>query len=64
MYLAGPGMAFIAYILGGSIISSTMACLGEMTALFPIEGPIFAFACHFLDEAMGYAAGWLVWYVS
>lgn len=61
MYLAGPGLAILAYLLGGSIIWSTMASLGEMTALFPIEGPVFAFTCHFLDEAMGYAIGWLLW---
>ena len=36
--LAGPGMAVICYILVGSIMWSMMACLGEMTALFPIQG--------------------------
>ncbi|KAF2466167.1 uncharacterized protein BDR25DRAFT_238012, partial [Lindgomyces ingoldianus] len=60
IYLAGPGLAFIAYIIGGSIEWATMASLGEMTALFPIEGPIFAFTCHFLDQGLGYAAGWLI----
>lgn len=61
IYLAGPGMAIIAYLLTGSIIGSTMACLGEMTALFPIEGPLFQFPSRFLDAAVGYAVGWMAW---
>ena len=39
--LAGPGMAVITCILAGTVMWSMMACLGEMTALFPIQGPIF-----------------------
>lgn len=62
IFLAGPGLAWISYLVGGSIVYSTIACLGEMTALFPIEGPIFAFASYFLDEAMGFTLGWMIWY--
>ncbi len=41
---------------------SSAACLGEMAALFPVKGPIFEFPRRFLDESLGYAAGWMTWY--
>ena len=59
--LAGPGMGFVSYILMGTIIWSVQAALGEMTALFPIEGAIFELPSRFLDQATGYAAGWMAW---
>jgi amino acid transporter len=61
IFLAGPGLAVIAYLLVGSIMWSTMGCLGEMTALFPIQGSIFVFPARFLDVGVGYAAGWMCW---
>lgn len=30
-----------------------------MTALFPVQGPLFEFPVRFLDEAVGYATGWM-----
>jgi amino acid transporter len=32
-----------------------------MTALFPVQGPLFEFPGRFLDEAVGYAVGWMAW---
>ncbi|KAK3941891.1 amino acid permease-domain-containing protein [Diplogelasinospora grovesii] len=62
IYLAGPGLAWMAYILGGTVLWSSAACLGEMTALFPVKGPIIEFPRRFLDESLGYAAGWMTWF--
>jgi yeast amino acid transporter len=39
-----------------------MATLGEMTALFPVKGPIFEFARRFLDESIGMATAWMSWF--
>ena len=61
IYLAGPGLAWIAYILMGTAIWSTMAYLGEMAALFPVPGTLFEFPCRFVDESIGYAVGWMSW---
>lgn len=61
IYLAGPGLAWIAYILMGTAIWSAMASLGEMTALFPVPGALFEFPCRFVDESIGYAVGWMSW---
>jgi amino acid transporter len=39
-----------------------MACMGEMTALFPRKGPVFDFPRRFLDESIGLATGWIIWF--
>jgi amino acid transporter len=61
LFLTGPGVAVVVYILVGLSLWSVNACLGEMTALFPIKGPIFEFPSRFIDEAVGFACGWMVW---
>ncbi|ERF69015.1 hypothetical protein EPUS_06702 [Endocarpon pusillum Z07020] len=62
IYYAGPSLALFAYLLTGTVMWSAMACLGEMTALFPVKGAVFEFPGRFLDEAVGYAVGWMAWY--
>ena len=37
IYLTGPGLAFIAYLITGTVMWSAVACLGEMTALCEIN---------------------------
>jgi amino acid permease len=64
IYIAGPGLAVISYLLSGSVMWATMGSLGEMSALFPtLEGGIFVFPRRFLDEGIGYATGWMAWSV-
>ena len=36
IYYAGPGLTIFAYLITGTVMWSAMACLGEMTALFPV----------------------------
>jgi amino acid transporter len=62
IYIAGPGMAIVAVVLASSVMWSVVACLGEMTALFPVQGPLFEFPGRFIDEAVGYATGWISWF--
>ena len=61
IYFAGPGLATLAYFLSGTIIWSSAACLGEMTALFPVKGPLFEMPKRFLDQSVGYATAWMTW---
>jgi yeast amino acid transporter len=61
IHLAGPGMAVLAYLLMSTLMWSVMATMGEMTALFPVKGPIFEFIRRFVDEAVGYASAWMLW---
>ncbi|KAF1817393.1 proline-specific permease [Eremomyces bilateralis CBS 781.70] len=60
--MAGPGVAVIAFALACTIMWAIVGCVGEMTALFPIPGPLFEFPGRFLDESVGYATGWLSWF--
>ncbi|KAF1961481.1 hypothetical protein CC80DRAFT_488742 [Byssothecium circinans] len=62
IYIAGPGLAIVAMVLACSVMWSVIACLGEMTALFPVQGPLFEFPGRFIDEAVGYATGWITWF--
>ena len=61
IYTAGPGLAVIAFLFACSAVWAVVDCLGEMTALFPVQGPLFEFPGRFLDEAVGYATGWTSW---
>lgn len=48
----------------GTVANSVMACLGEMTALISIPGPMSEFASRFVDDSLGFAVGWMFWCVS
>jgi yeast amino acid transporter len=63
IYIAGPGLGVIAFLLACSVMWAVLGCLGEMTALFPIPGSLFEFPGRFLDEAVGYATAWTSWLV-
>ena len=61
VHITGPGLAVFAYLISGTVMWSAMACLGEMTAIFPVQGAVFDFPGRFIDEAVGYAVGWMAW---
>jgi amino acid transporter len=48
-------------LIMGTILWSAMASLGEMTALFPVKGPIIDFPSRYIDESVGFATGWMAW---
>lgn len=60
--VAGPGLAVVAFVLASTVMWCVVSCLGEMTALFPVQGPLFEFPGRYIDEAVGYATGWLAWF--
>jgi amino acid transporter len=64
IFLAGPGLGVISMVVACTIMWSVIAALGEMTALFPVQGPLFEFPCRFIDESVGYAVGWMAWLVK
>ncbi|KAK3385885.1 proline-specific permease [Podospora didyma] len=59
---AGPGGAVLGYILMGTVISSVMSGLGEMTALLPVNAPVMEFPRRFLDRGVGFTVGWMYWF--
>ncbi|KAI9150461.1 Proline-specific permease [Paramyrothecium foliicola] len=59
---AGPGGAVLSYLLIGTVIHSVISCLGEMTALMPVNAPMMEFPRRFLDRGVGFAVGWIYWF--
>jgi yeast amino acid transporter len=64
LHAAGPGGAILAYVLTGTVAWSVIASLGEMTALMPVKAPIVEFASRYVDSAVGFATGWMYWFVA
>ncbi|KMP07422.1 hypothetical protein CIHG_00283 [Coccidioides immitis H538.4] len=60
--VAGPFGGVLAYLLVGTVISSVVSCLGEMTALMPVNAPVVEFPRRFLDRGVGFAVGWMYWF--
>lgn len=46
----------------GTVISSVISSLGEMTALMPVNAPVMEFPRRFLDRGVGLAVGWMYWF--
>ncbi|KAL2024839.1 hypothetical protein VTK56DRAFT_5660 [Thermocarpiscus australiensis] len=59
---AGPGGAVVCYVLMGTVISSVISCLGEMTALMPVNAPVMEFPRRFVSRGVGFAVGWTYWF--
>ncbi|KAK4462217.1 hypothetical protein QBC42DRAFT_176586 [Cladorrhinum samala] len=59
---AGPGGAVVCYVLMGTVISSVISCLGEMTALMPVNAPVMEFPRRFVSRGVGFAVGWVYWF--
>jgi amino acid permease len=62
MYLRGTGSAVIAYLLMGSLMRSANASLAEMSAVFPVKGPIIDIPSRFINGGVGFAIGLMAWY--
>ncbi|EZF68454.1 hypothetical protein H105_08974 [Trichophyton soudanense CBS 452.61] len=60
--LGGPGGAVVAYLLMGTVVGAVISCLGEMTALMPVNAPVMEFPRRFLDRGVGFAVGWTYWF--
>ncbi|KAK0610419.1 amino acid transporter [Bombardia bombarda] len=59
---AGPGGAVVCYLLMGTVIASVISCLGEMTALMPVNAPVMEFPRRFVSRGVGFAVGWMYWF--
>lgn len=59
--VAGPFGAVICYLVMGTVMSSVVSCLGEMTALMPVNAPVMEFPRRFIDRGVGFAVGWMYW---
>ncbi|KAK5169383.1 uncharacterized protein LTR77_005358 [Saxophila tyrrhenica] len=55
---AGPGGLFLAYTIYSIMLALINNCIAEMTTLFPVTGGFIRLAGHFVDDALGFMAGW------
>jgi amino acid transporter, AAT family len=55
--VAGPAV-IVSYVIGAILAGIVAACLGEMTARFPLRGAFGALCAKFLSPFAGYVARW------
>ncbi|KAM0245257.1 hypothetical protein ACHAQJ_010603 [Trichoderma viride] len=55
---AGPGSLFLAYALYSMVLALVNNSLAEMTVLMPVSGGFIRLAGHWVDDALGFMAGW------
>ncbi|OJJ45782.1 hypothetical protein ASPZODRAFT_160015 [Penicilliopsis zonata CBS 506.65] len=54
----GPGSLFIAYVIYAVIMGMLNNCAAEMVVYMPVSGGFVRLAGHWVDEALGFMAGW------
>ena len=59
---SGPVSVLLGYTLTGIAVWAMMNCLGEMVTWLPLPGAVPQYSARYVDEAMGFAAGWSNWY--
>lgn len=58
LYSGGPGSLFIAYLLYSCMLGLVNNCMAEMATLHPVSGGFIRMAGKWVDEALGFTAGW------
>lgn len=56
---AGPLGLVLGYIVYALLVWSTFNAMGEMVVWLPVDGSFVVFAHAYLDDAWGFALGWL-----
>ncbi|WP_088833885.1 amino acid permease [Paenibacillus tyrfis] len=62
IHSAGPGGAFLAYLIIGIMVYFLVTSLGEMATYMPVSGTFSTYATRFVDPSFGFALGWNYWY--
>lgn len=58
LYEAGPGNLFLAFLIYCCFLALINNCMAEMTVYMPVSGSFTRMAGKWVDEALGFAAGW------
>ena len=58
LYQGGPGSLFIAYTFYSCMLALVNNCIAEMTVYQPVSGGFIRLAGKYVDEALGFVAGW------
>ena len=59
--LSGPVGALLAYLVAGLMMFAVMRSLAEMASVRPVSGAIMDYPGVFVDEALGFAVGFMYW---
>ena len=62
LYIAGPGGAFVAYLIMGLLVYLLMSSLGEMAAYRPISGSFCQYTSDYVGPSFGFAMGYNYWF--
>lgn len=54
----GPGSLFVAYTVYSCILALVNNSIAEMNTYMPVSGGFIRLAGHWVDDALGFAAGW------
>jgi yeast amino acid transporter len=58
LFAGGPGSLLIAYVLYPCILGLVNNSIAEMTVYMPVSGGFVRLAGHWVDDALGFMAGW------
>ncbi|GMM34294.1 Ssy1 protein [Saccharomycopsis crataegensis] len=59
--ISGPLGALLGFIIAGSVVLSTMLSLCEMVTFIPLVGGVSGIGSRFVDDAFGFASGFIYW---
>ncbi|CDO94001.1 unnamed protein product [Kluyveromyces dobzhanskii CBS 2104] len=60
--IAGPFGALIGFIICASIVMASTLSFSELCALIPLTSGFSGLASRFVEDAFGFALGWLYWF--
>ncbi|XWW98001.1 hypothetical protein V2A60_005997 [Cordyceps javanica] len=55
---AGPGGLLLAFLVYSVVLANINSAMAEMTTYMPVSGGFIRLAGHWVDDALGFAAGW------
>ena len=58
LYKGGPGSLFLAYLIYSCMLGLVNNCMAEMATLHPVSGGFIRMAGKWVDDALGFTAGW------
>jgi amino acid transporter len=58
----GPIGLLISWSMYASVMGMVNSCVAEMVTFMPVSGGFIRLAGHWVDDAFGFAAGWVFWF--
>ncbi|TGO87382.1 hypothetical protein BPOR_0230g00090 [Botrytis porri] len=58
LHSGGPAAVVIDFIIIGIMLLLTVNALGELAAIYPVEGSFYNYSVRFIDPGWGFAMGW------